>query len=142
MKIGIIRQTSGFPVERMRTKDDLPTFGAPTRQRVGISKSTTGIALKTCKIISSLHTTLTNNSKRSNHWRGKTKGSFMVNKPLLCLTIHQQLFLVAGKPVQASPHLRSTGPLLLALTMPANKRSHLTIPKVIYYRIRWNNGYC
>ena len=42
--------TSGFPVESMRTKDDFPTLGAPTRQSVGISRSTTGIALKVCKI--------------------------------------------------------------------------------------------
>lgn len=36
--------TSGFPVESIRTNDDFPTFGAPTRQSVGFSKSTTGIA--------------------------------------------------------------------------------------------------
>lgn len=41
--------TSGFPVESKRTKDDFPTLGAPTRQSVGISRSTTGIALKVCK---------------------------------------------------------------------------------------------
>lgn len=43
--------TSGFPVESMRTKDDFPTFGAPTRQRVGVSRSITGIARKFCKYI-------------------------------------------------------------------------------------------
>ena len=42
--------TSGFPVESRRTKDDFPTLGAPTRQRVGVSKSTTGIARKICSI--------------------------------------------------------------------------------------------
>lgn len=58
MKVGTKGKTSGFPVERMRTNDDFPTFGAPTRQRVGISKSTTGIALKTCKMLNSIHTVL------------------------------------------------------------------------------------
>lgn len=42
-------QTSGFPVEITRTKDDFPTLGAPTRQRVGVSRSTTGIARKVYK---------------------------------------------------------------------------------------------
>ena len=38
--------TSGFPVESTRTNDDFPTLGAPTRQSVGVSRSTTGIARK------------------------------------------------------------------------------------------------
>lgn len=41
-----LTQTSGFPVERTRTNDDLPTLGAPTRQSVGFSGSTTGMARK------------------------------------------------------------------------------------------------
>lgn len=44
-----IVDTSGFPVESIRTKDDFPTLGAPTRQSVGASRSTTGIARRVCK---------------------------------------------------------------------------------------------
>jgi len=42
--------TSGLPVESTWTKEDLPTLGAPTRQRVGVSKLITGIALRVCNI--------------------------------------------------------------------------------------------
>lgn len=41
--------TSGFPVESSLTKEDFPTFGAPTRQSVGVSRSTSGIARKVYK---------------------------------------------------------------------------------------------
>lgn len=43
------KDTSGFPDESMRTSDDFPTLGAPTRQSVGVSGSTTGIARKVCQ---------------------------------------------------------------------------------------------
>lgn len=43
--------TSGFPVDNRRTKDDFPTLGAPTRQRVGVSRSITGIARKVCNVM-------------------------------------------------------------------------------------------
>jgi hypothetical protein len=41
------RCTSGLPDESIRTREDLPTLGAPTRHTVGVRGDTTGIALKT-----------------------------------------------------------------------------------------------
>jgi hypothetical protein len=38
--------TSGFPDDNMRTNDDFPTLGDPTRHSVGICRSTTGIERK------------------------------------------------------------------------------------------------
>lgn len=44
----VLSITSGFPDDNIRTKDDFPTLGDPTRHSVGICRSTTGIERKAC----------------------------------------------------------------------------------------------